>query len=175
MRRLLVIGAMTALTLGACGGGDDGDGGSSASGNDGNGSETPDESGDVDLCELLTTAEIEAAVGNPVEDGTPDVGNACDWGSENDISVSVHLLAGPTQDQCVTALEGDAVYAEASGFDAPAFTSYNEVQGGLADVVVCSDQGQFQLIVSGGIDDVADEQHLRTAADELTSTALDRL
>jgi hypothetical protein len=174
MRRLLLIGALTALTLAACGGGD-GDGGSSSSGDNGNGGDAPGAGGDIDLCGLLTTAEIEAAVGNRVEEGTPDVGNACDWGSENDISVSVYLLVGATQDQCVAALEGDAAYAEASGFDAPAFSSYNEAAGGLADVVVCTDEGQFQLIVSGGIDDVADEQHLSTAADDLTSTALERL
>jgi hypothetical protein len=56
-----------------------------------------DVSGHVDLCELLTAAEIEGAVGNPVEDGVPEVGNACGWDSDADTSVSVHLLVGPTQ------------------------------------------------------------------------------
>ncbi|HEX6311282.1 MAG TPA: hypothetical protein VF152_06615 [Acidimicrobiia bacterium] len=180
MRRVVLIAALVVLALAACGG-DDGDSGSGGNGNGGNGggtaADTPDVSGDVDVCELLTTDEVEAAIGNEVNDARPDIANSCVWGTDDpeQRSVSVHLLIGPSQDQCVSALEGDADLTETDQFGVPAFTSFNPAVGGLADVVACTDQGQLQVIANGGVSETGNEAELRSAADELAQQALDRL
>ena len=170
MRGLTVIAAAAALSLVACG--DGGGGGGGGGGGDGG---APG-GGDVDTCELLTTDEVEAAVGNPVNDATPDIANSCQWDSDDpdERSVSVHLLAVPDRQFCVDALATDSQYDEAEGFGDPAFTSYNPSAGGLADVVVCA-AGQFQLIVVGGLSETGTETELRTAAEDLAGTAFDRL
>jgi hypothetical protein len=178
MRRALMVGVLAALALAACGGDDGGNGSSTATnGGSGNGADVPDSSGDVDVCALLTTDEVEAAIGNPVSDARPDIANSCVWDTDDpDLrNVSVHLLTGPTQEQCVAALEGDDQLSEADGFGEPAFTSYNPASGGLADVVACTDQGQLQVIVNGGLSESGNEADLRAAADELAQEALDRL
>lgn len=174
MRRVLVIGALTAMTLTACS--DGGDRGSSTSKTTENTENTDAASsgGDVDVCELLTTAEVAAAVGNPVDDGLPDIGNSCNWYSDDGFYAGVVLLAGPNQEQCVAALEAADFYTEASGFGERAFTIYGVELGGTAGVVVCIDQGQLEVSVYGD-SDPPDEQRLRTAADELAMTALERV
>ena len=175
--------ALVALLFAACGG----DGGSDGGGNNpatrssdddddvGAGISARDLEG-IDLCKLLTRAEVEAAVGNPVEDGAPDLLISCKWDSDpDDTSVSMHLLRLPNAEICVNALKDDAVYDEQGGFGSPAFSSYNPVLGGLADVVVCTGGGQLQLTVSGGADDTPDEQRLRSTAIDLMKKALARI
>jgi hypothetical protein len=130
----------------------------------------------ADMCKLLTRPEIEAAVGNQVEEGAPDIGISCDWDSDpDDISVSVHLLAAATPQLCENAFKDDAGMKRESGFGAPAFSSYLPASGGSADVVVCTASGQLQLVVTGGLDDTNTEQKLRTAAAELTAKVLSRM
>jgi hypothetical protein len=178
MRRVLVIGALAALALAACGG-DDGDSGSSPSGNGGNGgngtADAPSSGGgDVDACELLTTEEVEAAVGNPVADGRADIANSCNWDADTGFYAGTLVLAAGTKDQCVAALETDDTYTEASDIADGAFTTYNPNVGGTASVTTCTDKGQVTVDVYG-YDDPADEQHLRTASEELARQALARL
>jgi len=174
MRRVLVLGALAALGLVACGGGDDDGENTEATGNADAG---PGGDVDVDVCELLTTAEVEDAIGNPTNDGRPDIADSCAWDTDDpDLrNVSVHLLVGASQEQCVSALEGDDQLTAADGFGDPAFTSYNPVSGGLADVVACTEQGQLQVIVNGGLSESGNETALRTAAEDLAGSALARL
>ena len=177
----LLTPALIALLLTACGGDNDDDA-TAGSGNPG-GPAAPGNSGDPPaggfaphLCSLLTSDEIEAAVGNPVEDGVQELGTSCIWNSDpTDTSVSVHLLLLPNADLCVGAISSDPTYVEQDSLGSPAFGSYNEALGGLADLVVCLDAGQFQLIVAGGLDDTADEERLRGAARQLAELALSRL
>jgi hypothetical protein len=157
------------MTLAAC----SGDGGSSSSTNTEN-TDAPSSTGDVHVCELLTPPEVAAAVGNPVEGGLPDVGNTCNWSSDDGYDASVRLLAGPSQEQCVAALEAADFYTEANGFGNKAFTFSGTELGGTAGVVVCVEQGQLEVSVYGS-GDVPDEEHLRTAADDLARTVLERL
>ena len=172
-RRMIVVLSVATLTLATACGDDDGGSSSVDDGTDAGG-ELPDVESDVDVCTLLTSEEIEAAIDTPVDDGRPDVANSCIWDTDDpeQRSVSVHLLVGPTQEQCVSALEGDTSLTPAGAFADPAFTSYNPAAGGLADVVACTGAGQFQLIVSGGFSETDNEAELRAAAEELAQLAL---
>ena len=192
--RLLVFTAALAavLFLAACGGGDDDDGAASsgpdtpateasAGGNEdgeggGSGGDPGADLSEIDACSLLMREEVEAAVGNTVEDGTEDFGISCSWDSEpEETSVSVHflLVAG---ELCEQALSTDATYEEKDGFGSPAFTSYNDAGGiGQSDVVVCLENGQMQLIVTGGFGVEPVEADLRKAAEDLMKMALSRL
>lgn len=187
--------ALCALLLAACGGGGDDsspesedgvttprNGDNAGTGDDGDTGDDGAPGGDasdVEMCSLLSTDEIEAAVGNPVEDGRTDIGQSCVWDSDpNDTSVAVYLnfpSVPEAQQLCLEALQEDDIYTELDGFGAPAYSSYNEAAGGQSDVVVCLEQGQLQMIVTGGLDDEPDETRLRNAAEELAQLALSRM
>jgi hypothetical protein len=194
LRLLAFTAALTAmLLLAACGGDDDDDGATSSSGDTpateasgGDGDEDGDgeasgsgasaDLSEVDACSLLTREEVEAAVGNSVEDGAEDFGISCAWDSEPEVtSVSVYFLL-VDGDLCEQALSDDATYEETDGFGSPAFTSYNDGGGiGQSDVVVCLENAQMQLIVTGGFGVDPVEADLRKAAEDLTQLVLSRL
>jgi hypothetical protein len=134
---------------------------------------------DIDTCTLLTAAEVEAAIGVAVDEGAPNLLNTCDWssGDPDEISVTVALRGLPTAvlDVCASALASDDQYSEVAALGDGAFGSYNPVMGGLADVVVCTEAGQLQVIVNGGLDDEPNEEQLRGAAEQLAQIVLERL
>ncbi|MGI8795661.1 MAG: hypothetical protein ACR2IR_03580 [Acidimicrobiia bacterium] len=162
---VLTAGAL-ALTLPACSDGDDGV--SKAGRGPG---------GDVRVCELLTRGEVTAAVGNPVAEGSDEVGvRLCDWASVTDgTSVSVSLLVGPDEQLCVDALAVDPANEKVDGFDVPTYWSYLDIQGGFGNIVACTDAGQLTLTVTGALDGETDEARLREAAENLAARAVDRL
>jgi len=191
---LLAATGLVAFSLLACGGDDDNGNGDTgdveptaeATGDDleeptepegeGDGASGDGDVSDIDMCALLTVEEIEAAAGNPVEEGVVDIGLSCDWDSDpDDTSVAVYLTPGIIPDLCSEAFVGDEAYAELGGYDGPAFTSFIEPSGGTADVLVCLDEGQFQLIVTGGLDDTPDQAQMQATAEELAQLALSRL
>jgi len=196
-RWLRVVAAALAALLIACNGGEDGTTDSSGGGEgtttataassdatSSAGDSTPvssDDSGgdDIDTCTLLTAAEVEAAIGVAVNDGEANLGNTCDWsnGDPDEISVTVALLEIPASalDICASALADDDGYTEATEVGDGAFGSFNPALGGLADIVVCTAEGQLQVIVNGGLDDEPNEEQLRGAAEELAKIALERL
>ena len=188
--RLIALSFLVAAALPLAGCGDDGDEGSDGAPSDPPAAtEVSDEDEDTEnestgggdlseteVCSLLSSEEVEAAVGNDVEDGREDFGISCVWDSiPEETSVSVYIQPVLTGEQCEQALSTDTLYAEADGFGAAAFTSYNEVSGGQSDVVVCLENGQLQLIVTGGIGAEAVEAELRQAAEDLTMLVLSRL
>jgi hypothetical protein len=163
---MLLTATALSLSIPACGDGDDG------VAKAGRG---PD--GAVDVCELLTREEVTVAVGNPVADGSPDVGpRLCDWASATDgTSVSVSLLVGPDERLCVDALDADPANEKVDGFDVPIYWSYLDVQGGVGNIVACSAEGQITLTVTGSLDDETDEARLREAGEDLVARVLERI
>jgi len=162
---MVVTAAAVALTLPACAGDDDG---VSKAGRG--------PAGEVRVCELLTREEVAASVGNPVAEGSDEVGpNLCDWASvTGGTSVSVSLLVGPTEELCVDALAVDPANKEVDGFDVQTYWSYLDIEGGFGNIVSCADAGQLTLTVTGSLDGATDEQRLREAAEELAGRALAR-
>lgn len=163
---MLLTATALSLSIPACADGDDGVAKAGRS---------PD--GAVDVCQLLTREEVTVAVGNPVADGSPDVGpRLCDWASVMDgTSVSVSLLVGPDEQLCVDALVVDPANEKVDGFDVPTYWSYLDIQGGVGNAVACTGEGQITLTLTGGLEGESDEEHLRQAAEDLVARALERL
>jgi hypothetical protein len=178
MKRRLAIGALVALALTSCTGGDGDDGGDGPVVT-GGGSENGDDvgSGDVEPCELLTTEEVGAAVGNPVEDGEVDISLAtCSWTSDpNATGASVAFLAFGVPRICADALAADSANEEIESFDDPAFWTFLPTAGGVGSISVCTAAGQLIVTVTGGLNDAADEARVRAATEDLTGKALARL
>lgn len=100
------------LVLASCGG-DDGSGDDAAEVGDSTGSKTAD----IDVCGLLTDAELTAVLGeapppDPSEPAGPFTG--CSWGT-GDVIVSIattdSIILAPGEDECPTAGLGDESYA----------------------------------------------------------------
>jgi hypothetical protein len=177
MRRLLALVVIAAFALGACTGGEGDDdsnpvvtgGGTQDGGDDG--------TGDVDPCALLTTEEVEVAVGNPVEDGAADAGlGTCTWATDPDAtSASAAFLGVGVPQVCADALEADSANEEIEGFDDRAYWSFVPTGGGVGTITACTSEGQLVVTVTGGLDDDTDEAGVRAAAEDLTGRALARL
>jgi hypothetical protein len=165
MRRVLLTATALSLSIPACGDGDDGVAKAGRRGPD----------GAVHVCQLLTREEVTVAVGNPVADGSPDVGpRLCDWASAmGGTSVSVSLLVGPDEQLCLDA--PDPANEKVDGFDVPTYWSYLDVQGGVGNIVACSAEGQITLTVTGSLDDETDEARLREAGEDLVARVLERI
>ena len=175
---MMVVGAASLLV--ACGGGDDDPDealGESDAAPDAGSADDDDrgEDGEVDACALLSAEEIEAAVGNPVEDGQESFGG-CEWTSGPDeTKVSIFIIQAPPE-ICREALGADPVQTEVDGFGDPAFLTENPEGFPQASVVVCHEIGQVQLIVTAGVDDPGTDQPAITATtQDLARLALDRL
>ena len=166
MSRLAAIAGALTLVLTAC---DDG------------GDEPPTSArgpgGEIDVCAVLTTDEVESAVGNAVDEGSGDVGpRLCDWtAAPDDTSVSASLLVGPSVELCVEALEIDPANDRSSSFDDPTFWSYLDILGGIGNVVVCAEAGQLTLTLMAGTDAQPGERELREAGEQLAGRAVARL
>lgn len=127
-RALVPFLLTAAVALTACGGGDDGDDGSGDGGSSGAGSgATASESAaaEVEACDLLSPADVEAAVGVPVHEGVPSSGpsatgggyTSCIWQSADPESVgnSATLTVYDNTAAADSAREDDAVDVEGIG------------------------------------------------------------
>ena len=159
--------ALVALVfLLSCGSDDDSGGGGS-----GGGSNVGD-----DACGLLTSAEVEAEVGNPVLDGVKQSGGICYWNGETLGKVSVHVdfVAPPPSpaEQCKSWRTGPDPWVDVSGFGSEAFFRY-KAAGDMSnsDLVVCLSSGVVWLALDGN----AGEAAMRTASENLMKLVLPRL
>jgi len=112
MRLAIATICAAALMLASCGG-DEGSGASAADVGDSGGSKTAD----IDVCALLTDAEITAVLGEaPTPDPSEPAGpfTGCSWGT-GDVIVSIattdSIILAPDEDECPSAELGDESYA----------------------------------------------------------------
>jgi hypothetical protein len=176
-KRSLLVLATVALVLAACGGtasqapGESGsiaptDPPASADGGNGGGSFPP-------ACDVLTAADWEAVLGNPVEDGAPNGNFVCDWGSDpEESSGSLLLQPGVTQDLCVEANEAGPI----DGFTQPGAWAYDtalNIPGGT--LTLCVEPGFVSVVVTGGIGAADDEAAYRGMAEQMMTLVLGRL
>ncbi len=134
--------------------------------------------GDGEACSLLTVGEIEAEVGNPVEEGVDQLSNICTWASgAEETGVSVATVDLPDASTCEDVWSADSDYEELDGFDGAAYTSSNATASiPQADVIVCGDPTQLTLSVTGGYGDPeSDTAALQDQAEALAHLAVDRL
>jgi hypothetical protein len=174
---VLLIVAATAVMLAACGGSASQAPGGSASAaptdppasvdNGGGGGSFPA------ACSVLTAADWEAVLGNPVEEGAPNGTFVCGWGSEPEQSSgSLLLQTGVTRDLCVSANSAVSI----PGFDQPGVWAYDtslNIPGG--SLTLCVDPGFVSVVVTGGIGAEDDEAAYRGMAEEMMKLVLSRL
>jgi hypothetical protein len=132
----------------------------------------------ADACRLLTPAEIEAAVGNPVKAGQPEAGpEVCDWDTEDADHVDVLLTVRLKGSDREKVLCGDVRKAAADG---NGFAGIGEAatwkfsKSGIfnsGDLEVCDGKGFVSLTLNGR----ADAARLERAAVSLARTVLGRL
>ena len=176
----LTTAAVAVLALAASGCGDDsGDGNGGGAGGSGGGGGGSFE--DVDPCSLLSSAEIEAEVGNSVDDGDASPGGVCLWGaaalSDLEVTLTLHApVAGSDAATLCTTLRADAeskgaitdVPAQGNG----AWWEFRQ-QGSLSvgEEVTCVDAGVVSVRILGE----GEEAKFRAAADALTQKVLGRV
>ncbi len=134
--------------------------------------------GDGEACSLLTVDEIEAEVGNPVEEGVDQLSNICTWASgAEETGVSVATVDLPDASTCEDVWSADSDYEELDGFDGAAYTSSNATASiPQSDVIVCGDPTQLSVTVTGGYGDPeSDTAALSDQAEALAQLAFDRL
>ena len=180
-RALVPVLLASVATLTACGGDDSGDqaaddptSASTEATEGGAGDDGGDPAGDVAACDLLTTDEVEAAVGSPVEDGVPTSGPAVTGG---DFSTCVWQSADPDNPADTATL---TIYENAAAADAVRSDGSPAVDGigdsafsdSVSSVWVYDGEKSFftQWYIFGTMDDEGLEQSkalARAAADAL--------
>ena len=174
--------ALVALLLAGCTGGS----GASPSGSQPGGgvptttasiSDSSPSSGPASLppaCDLLSAAEVGAAIGKTVGEGRPLGTLNCDWGQpSDDLGVEVSLLTQPLQDEfCEPSLSGDPVtgFGRAGTWDYS--DSFDVPQGSLS---ACVSGGLIMVTRTGHVGDASDEAGYRASAEELMTLVLGRL
>lgn len=131
----------------------------------------------VDACTLLTRAEIEAAVGNPVEEGVHTVGShLCNWDTAEleQVSVVLSVWTEPrsvAESMCAE-VRGAPAEKQLAGVAAAANWEFRTSPlGSFADLSACTDRAWLGLSLAGE----GDEATLQRAARELADKALGRL
>jgi hypothetical protein len=158
MRRTITgICVLLALAVAGCGSSSQAAG--PAGGNGGSvAAATQATAGDVpEACSLLSKAEVEAAVGNPVTEGVPDILNSCKWETSGPATTSVglHLLALPDGAECAVGRSGST---PVEGLGVPASWDFVEAAD-TGSVVACQAGWQIQVTLVGDI-----VSHTTTAA-----------
>lgn len=126
-----------------------------------------------DPCSLLSQSQVEAAVGNPVQAGTADVGPSCHWEHGAASGTSVGLAMDPmTPTECANAKRTGDVDVE--GLGVQAWWHFVE-PAATGSVVACPSGYMAQVTLVGAIGQPADEAQLRAAAESLMKTALGKL
>lgn len=181
IRNWLVIGAALLLVGTAACGGDDGDGKDGAGGRAGGKTGT----GLKKACELLTDAEVEAALGTPVGPGEDSRGMACNWwGAEGGGSVTLNISYGEAQnfDATVDAAESilkDKNYTidELSGVGDRAYLLVMTDSVGdltVASVQVYATTGNNIVFVTMGSQVAGSTEALEDGAKSLVRKAIER-
>lgn len=178
----LAVAALTALVLVAgCGGDDEGvalvpsDASDSEDTGDAGAPAVPaGEPGDVDVCALLTAAEIEQVVGNPVADGDAQFTN-CSWvGPEVEdlnVTLSVQDLV-PDVVTCDTMRQQSPGAEDVAGLgDGAWFEAHGSGSMGSSDLWTCAGD----RIVYVGLAGERDPQSMREASETLMRSVVDRL
>ena len=190
----LTLGAV--LLLAACKGGDGGDSAGGGSTPSAQATQTPAEagtpevtqapppeqtaepteaagepSGDVtEACSLLSKAEVEAALGNQVGEGS-GTGGVCSWqGESGPISASLTLISAPTLEQCTAE---QATGSDVSGLGVEAWWQPAE-PAWKGSVIACPEGWTVDILVIHGTS-LDSEATLRAAAEELMAKVLQRL
>jgi hypothetical protein len=175
-RFMLLAASVLAVTLVGCGGA------ASQAPAGSSGAEPTDAPASIDpggggafpaACSVLTAADWEAVVGNPVEDGAPNGTFVCDWGSEPEqTSGSLLLQPGVERDLCISANSA----APIDGFAEPGVWAYDtalNIPGG--SLTLCVGEGFATVVVTGGIGAADDEASYRSMAEEIMKLVLSRL
>jgi len=109
----------------AAGGGDSNPGGQASAG-----SQTAQGGGDSSMsgCSLLTTAEIQEAIGAAVKAGTYQTGNPeqvnCEWDGQNDDTLAVGVTVQPYDDSLWTTMSSASAATAVSGLGEAAYKGY---------------------------------------------------
>jgi hypothetical protein len=138
---------------------------------------TPTPAATADACRLLSTADVAAAVGNPVLDGTPDAGpEVCKWDTENPDHVSVLLIArlkGSAREQalCAEVRRVASAGKGLSGLGEAATWKFSRVgtMFNSGDLEVCDAKGYLSLGLNGQQDEAALQQAASTLARAIVS------
>jgi hypothetical protein len=119
---------------------------------------------------LLSKAEVEAAIGQPADQGVPDVVNSCLWDSQPG-SASLHLLSLGMAKCAVDAPDRTPV----QGLSVPA--SWHFIAAGTTgSVVACTKGWQIQVTLVGDIvQHTPPEATLRDEAVQLMGLVLGRI
>jgi len=178
----LAVVALAALVL-VAGCGDDDDGVALVPGDESGGGDTGEteapgvpagESGDVDVCSLLTVAEIEPVVGNPVADGEAQFTN-CSWIGPEVEDVNVTLSVQELVEDvvtCETMREQSPEAGEVAGLGEGAwFEARGTGSLSNSDLWTCTGDD----IVYVGLAGDRDPQFMREASETLMRSVLDRL
>ena len=128
---------------------------------------------EIDPCSLLTKDEVEAAVGNPVEEGVFDLGG-CDWDSAPEDS-DAHLALIPVLDVSMCTQARAEGSKDVSGLGVEAWWEFSESPPPGGDVIACPEGWLVQLGLVGGVTTGAEEAPLRAAGEELMAKVLERM
>jgi hypothetical protein len=154
----------------AAGGGDSNPGGLASAG-----SQTAQGGGDTTSlsgCSLLTTAEIQQAIGAAVKAGTYQTGNPdqrnCDWEGQDDDTLSVGVIVQPYDDSLWTTMSSASAATAVSGLGEAAYKGYPHA----GDVAI--KQGGHEIDVAI-IDFKDDQQKVDAAVLALAKLVLSRV
>lgn len=124
-------------------------------------------------CDIVTTDDLVAIVGNALADGVAMMTSMCDWESEpEDSSVSLLLQSMPTA-SCVAALSEDE---KTDRFGVPATIHYDDL-GSIpgAQATACLGPGMVLVTLTGGYGAASDADRYTSEAAEILQLVLTRL